>query len=253
MAVELYNKKGHINIAFTDLVKGDEGVQSNQFLVISDHHAALIDPGGELTYNRLFLGVCEYINIKELDYVLASHQDPDIVASINRWLNGTQCQLVCPEVWDRFIPHFARTGKTASRIISIPDKGMNIPLGKNHLKAIPAHFMHSEGNFQFYDPISKILFSGDMGANMGPGNLNKPITNLKEIIPYMEGFHRRYMNCNKVCRYWANMIRSLDVEWIVPQHGRSFKGKQVIEDFLYWIETLECGVDLMTQKDYLVP
>lgn len=24
-------------------------------------------------------------------------------------------------------------------------------------------FMHSEGNFQFYDPVGKILFSGDMG------------------------------------------------------------------------------------------
>jgi len=39
-------------------------------------------------------------------------------------------------------------------------------LGNAIIKVIPAHFMHSEGNFQFYDPVSKILFSGDMGASI---------------------------------------------------------------------------------------
>ena len=252
MAIELYNKKGHINISFPDLVEDEASVQSNQFLVANNGHAALIDPGGELTYTRLFMAVSDYVNIKGLDYVFASHQDPDIVASINRWLHGTDCQIVCPEIWDRFIPHFARSGKTDGRIISVPDRGMDIQLGGAIIKAIPAHFMHSEGNFQFYDPTSKVLFSGDMGANLSSGDLNKPFHSVQEAIPHMEGFHKRYMNCNKVCRYWANMVRTLDVEWMGPQHGRSFKGKQAIGEFLNWIERLDCGVDLMTQDDYRV-
>jgi len=36
------------------------------------------------------------------------------------------------------------------------------------LVTLPAHFLHAEGNFQSYNPISKILFSGDMGANLCP-------------------------------------------------------------------------------------
>jgi len=252
MAVELYNQGGHIIVSFSDLVEGDEGVQSNQFLVVTDNHAAIIDPGGDLTYTRLHMALSKYINVKDLDYIFASHQDPDIVASINRWLTGTNCKLVCPEVWSRFIPHFSRVGKTTSRIISIPDRGMDVPLGRHHLKAIPAHFLHSEGNFQFYDPISKILFSGDMGANLGPGDYDKPVKSLDEIMPYMEGFHKRYMNGNKVCRYWVKMVRTLDVQWIVPQHGRSFIGKKIVAEFLNWVEQLECGVDLMTQDDYRV-
>jgi len=52
---------------------------------------------------------------------------------------------------------------------------------------------------------------------------------------------------------WANMVRTLDVEWIVPQHGRSFKGKEVVARFLSWIEELPCGIDLMSQSDYQVP
>jgi flavorubredoxin len=43
---------------------------------------------------------------------------------------------------------------------------MNTMLGNTTIKAIPAHFLHSEGNFQFYDVTRKILFSGDLGASL---------------------------------------------------------------------------------------
>ena len=251
MSAVLYRQGGHLNVAFTDLVTGD-GVQSNQFLIVNNGHAALIDPGGELTYTRLFMAIGKIIDVKNLDYIFASHQDPEIVASVNRWLLGTRCKVVCPEIWDRFIPHFVRSEKSTGRIIPIPDRGMEIDIGGLMIKALPAHFLHSEGNFQFYDPGSKILFSGDMGANLGPGSMDQPVERLAEVLPHMEGFHRRYMNSGKVCRFWANMVRTLDVESIVPQHGRPFRGKKVVTEFLNWIENLECGIDLVTQNDYRV-
>jgi flavorubredoxin len=46
------------------------------------------------------------------------------------------------------------------------------------------------------------------------------------------------------------MVRQLDVEWIVPQHGGSFKGKDMVKRFLDWFETLECGTDLITAADF---
>jgi flavorubredoxin len=69
----------------------------------------------------------------------------------------------------------------------------------------------------------------------------------------MEGFHRRYMISNKICRFWVNMVRQLDVESIIPQHGRMFRGKKMVNEFLNWIENLPCGVDLMTQDNYRAP
>ncbi len=252
MTILLYRDKTHACLAFNDLVTGD-AVQANQFLIVDHQHAAIIDPGGELTYTRLYMELGKWVNVRGLDYVIASHQDPDIVASLNRWLVGTECKAVVPELWERFIPHFTGVGRTRGRLISIPDEGANLALGDIHLKALPAHFLHAEGNFQFYDPISKILFSGDMGANLASGDLNKPFKKLDEAIPHMTGFHQRYMSSNKACRYWANMIRELDVQWIVPQHGRPFKGKKLVRQFLDWISGLECGVDLITQKTYRIP
>jgi flavorubredoxin len=251
--MELFNNGEHVCLAFRDLVTGGEAVQANQFLVFDHHHAALIDPGGELTYTRLFMAISEYMNVKSLDYVIASHQDPDIVASLNKWLIGTDAKIVVPQLWERFIPHFTRPGKITGRTISMPDEGMNLQLGSFTLKALPAHFLHAEGNFQFYDPVSKILFSGDMGANLCPeADLDKPVDKLAEIMPYMDGFHKRYLNSNKVCRFWVNMVRQLDISMIVPQHGRMMRGR-AIGEFLKYIENLQCGVDLFTQDNYRVP
>ena len=251
MSVELYNRGNHICAAFRDLVTG-EAVQANQFLLIDGEHAAIIDPGGELTYSRLFMALSKYLNVTGLDYVIASHQDPDIVASINKWLVGTDCKVVVPALWERFIPHFTRPGKLQDRMITIPDAGMRLTLGNIQLMALPAHFLHAEGNFQFYDPVSKILFSGDLGANLALSELDTPVTRISDVIDTMRPFHRRYMNANKACRYWANMVRELEIEMIVPQHGRCFAGRAVNE-LIDWISTLECGLDLMTQDNYRLP
>lgn len=260
MAIELFNDGNHRCLAFENLVSGD-GIQANQFLVIHDRHTALIDPGGDLTYTPLFMEVIKHVTIKELDYVIASHQDPDIIASLDKWMTYTNCQIACSELWSRFLPHLipkhleqvSKRSLDKSRYISIPDGGMDLPLGDTVLKAIPAHFLHSVGNFHFYDPISKILFSGDLGASMVDKDLDQPVADFEAHIPAMLGFHQRYMANNKACRLWANMARGLDIEMIVPQHGCSFKGKEMINKFIDWVETLECGLDLMDESNYQIP
>jgi len=134
------------------------------------------------------------------------------------------------------------------------NRAKSIKLGNSTIKAIPAHFLHSEGNFQFYDVTSKILFSGDLGASLVHHDLAaEPVTNFEAHLPTMLGFHKRYMTSNKACRLWANMVRTLDIESIVPQHGRAFVGKQMVNQFIFWVENLECGIDLMAQENYKVP
>ena len=199
------------------------------------------------------MSISKYVSVKNLDYIIASHQDPDIVASLSRWLAGCDARIVVPELWQRFIPHFTRPGKITGRLITMPDEGMNLKLGSFSLKALPAHFLHAEGNFQFYDPVSKILFSGDLGANLCPeSDLNIPADSIHAVLPFMDGFHKRYMNGNRACRFWANMVRGLVIDMIVPQHGRAFRGPAVGE-LISYIENLQCGIDLFTQDNYRVP
>ncbi len=256
MAVELYNDGKHIVHAFYDLVdeKATGAVQSNQFLIVDHGHGALIDPGGTMTYTGLLMDMQKYFSSKDLDYILASHPDPDIIASVNKWFVASHCKVMISSLWTRFVPHFT-TGKDISeRIIGIPDPGMQIPLGQCKVLALPAHFMHAEGNFQFYDPVAKILFSGDLGASIvSSAQASEPVSDFDSHIQYMEGFHKRYIVAGKICKFWANMARQLDIEQIVPQHGNRFVGKTAVNRFIDWIERLECGVDLMTQDSYRVP
>lgn len=258
MAIELYKDPHHVCVLFNDLVDdSDAAVQANQFLVVTDGEGALIDPAGQMTYNALIVGMGKYFPFKKLRYIFASHQDPDIVASLSRWLFSTEATLFVSSLWSRFVPHFCTGGRTEGRIVPIPDRGVRIPLGATNVYAVPAHFLHAEGNFQFYDERSKILFSGDMGASLVHHDaVAEPITSRSEFLAnlkYMEGFHKRYMVANKACKLWAQMVRGMDVAMLVPQHGRYFIGREAITAFLDWIETLECGIDLFTADNYRFP
>lgn len=255
MAIELYRDKNHACLMFTDLMEEDgQAVQCNQFLIVDNGTGAIIDPGGNLAFNELFMGMNRYFPPQKLSYLIASHADPDIIASLDRWMSSTKATLVISRVWERFAPHFTKVGKTEDRVIGVPDSGGHLPLGNTELVLIPAHFMHSEGNFHFYDPISRILFTGDLGVSMTSGaEARKPVISLRSHIPRMEGFHRRYMVSNKILRLWTQMVRQLDIEMLVPQHGAPIMGKRAIEEFYCWIESLECGIDLFNQSNYQLP
>ncbi len=128
----------------------------------------------------------------------------------------------------------------------IADGGMFLPLGDSELMIVPAHFLHSPGNFQVYDGHAKILYSGDLGASIGPEY--REVEDFEAHVPYMAGFHRRYMASRSMMAAWARMVRGLDIEILAPQHGALFRGKTMVNKFISWIEELECGVDWMASQ-----
>ncbi len=253
MATVLFESGDHRCVVFNDLVRGDDGIQANQFLIQHGHHSAVLDPGGALVYNPLMLALGSYVPPHEIDLVLCSHQDPDIIGSVDKWLLYSQARIVCSKLWGRFVPHVVpgymkNAGK--ERYVLIGDRGGEIALGDSIVRALPAHFLHSVGNFGFYDVESRILFSGDVGASLIPsGEDYRFVEDLEPLLPKMTGFHRRYMASNRATRLWANMVRQLDPAMVVPQHGLPMRGA-AIGQFLSWFENLQCGVDLLTEADF---
>lgn len=253
MTIELYKDAHHCCVMFTDLVEDTEAVQANQFLIVDQDEGVILDPGGNMTYNELSMTMRKYIAPTKLDYIVASHADPDIIASLDRWMTATQAKLVISNLWARFAPHFCKLGKTDDRVIGVPDEGAKLRFGKTELWLLPAHFMHSEGNFQFYDPVSKILFSGDLGVSLLSGKqASQFITDLNPLPHGMDAFHRRYMVSNKILKLWVKMVRQLDIAMIVPQHGAPLKGAAVGQ-LIDWLDALACGIDLMGPEHYQLP
>jgi flavorubredoxin len=254
LATVLFENADHRCVVFNDLVRGDDGVQANQFLVQDGRDSALIDPGGALLYTPLSLALSAYMQPKDLTWIVASHQDPDIIGAVDRWLMYTEARVVCSKLWGRFVPHsvphYQQSKAGQDRYLLLSDEGGPIPLGNTFLRALPAHFLHSVGNFSFYDPVSRILFSGDVGSSLvSTGTPYRAVSDFKSHVETMAGFHRRYMASNHVARLWVAMVRQINPRMIVPQHGLPLEDGPMNE-FLDWLEKLPCGIDLLGPQNY---
>lgn len=237
----LFDNGEHRNILLEDYGHG-LAVQANQHLIVHNGRGMILDPGGHKVYNRVLSETTALLKGGKLQYLFLSHQDPDIVAATNGWLMTTDAEAWCSALWTRFVPHFGLDRLVESRLKAIPDAGMFIDLGGVDLMVLPAHYLHSCGNFHVYDPISKVLYSGDLGASLGQDYIQ--VADFDAHLRYMEGFHKRYMASGRALKAWVRMVRQLDVEIIAPQHGALFKGKEMVDRFLTWCEHLECGIDL---------
>ncbi len=248
-SLKLYDDGTHRNLMLEDYGHG-QMVQANQHLIVHDGEGMILDPGGHKVYNRALSETTLLLGRSTLKYIFLSHQDPDIVAAVNGWLMTTDAVAYASALWLRFIPHFGLDSLVIDRLRPIPDEGMHLQLAGSDLIILPAHFLHSPGNFSVYDPVSKILYSGDLGASLGMDY--QEVGDFAGHVKYMEGFHRRYLASRKAIRAWVDMIRTLDVETIAPQHGALFRGREMSGRFLEWLHGLECGVDLIPER-YLVP
>ncbi len=245
----LFETAQHKNVFVDDLSSGHM-VQANQHVIVNNGVGMILDPGGHKVYTKLFSMLSSEMKINALQHIFFSHQDPDIIASANGWLMVTSADAYLSALWMRFIPHFGVDELVVERINPIPDEGMVITVGEAQMKVIPAHFLHSAGNFQLYDPIAKILYSGDLGAS-----LDMPYSFVEDFdahVPYMEGFHKRYMTNSKALKTWANTVRQLDIDIIAPQHGAMFPNKELSHRFIDWVDGLTCGTDLLPDK-YAIP
>ena len=240
----LYDTETHKNILLEDFNKGSLAVQANQHVIIDGKEAMILDPGGHKVYNQVFSETMSLVGQGELRHLFLSHQDPDIVAATNGWLMTTDADAWCSALWTRFVPHFGLDHLVSDRLHPVPDEGMFIRLGATELMILPAHFLHSCGNLHVYDPVSKILYSGDLGASVECGYAI--VEDFDAHVQYMEAFHRRYMTANKVLRAWAAMVEQLEIDTIAPQHGALFEGPEMSRRFIDWVKELECGIDRLS-------
>lgn len=238
----LYQRDDHLFVLLEGFGHG-EMVPTNQVLIQDGIESILLDPGGHKVHYDLMNEVSDLIPLGELKYLFFSHQDPDIVAAANAWPMLTDAVGYISELWLRFIPHFGVDELVVRRLKPIPDGGMRLKLGRSELLFLPAHFLHSPGNFQVYDPVSRTLFSGDLGASIAPGYVE--VTDFDAHVKYMEGFHRRYMASAKINQSWAQMVRQLDIERIVPQHGAIFPDRRTANRLIDWVADQPGASDLV--------
>lgn len=242
-AVTIYEEGGHRWVVIArDPERPGHVIDTNEYLVSFGKESALLDPGGVEVFPAVFSALAEVIDPRQVTWLFASHQDPDIVSSLSLWLDvnpALRCHV--SRLWSSFIPHF---GGTAETLIPIPDDGGEIALGALTLRAVPAHYLHSSGNLHLYDEKAAILFSGDVGAALLPeGESGLFVKDFDRHIRYAEGFHKRWMGSNEAKLEWCERAGRLKIEMLCPQHGAIYQGADVGR-FINWFAELKvgCGV-----------
>lgn len=243
----LYDDGTHkcVMFSFDDESHEDSFLSVNQYLIVQNGVGVLVDPGSEAIFDELFDAVSRHVEIQNIKFIFFSHQDPDVSGSITQWAIATNAKFIMSGLWVRFMSHYGFM--EMNRVMSLSDHGAKLKFGSEYLKFVPAHFLHSPGNFSLYDSKSKIVFSGDIGAAIvkTPEDY-KRVYSFEEHIKSLHGFHKRYMGSNKLCRAWVAKVEALDVEIIAPQHGLIFEAEN-IRKFLEWLKELKCGSDYLEE------
>ena len=239
-AIKLYEEAGHEWVVFArDPDKPQAIIDTNQYMVKSDREAILLDPGGIELFAPMLAAVAHHVPVSQITHLFSSHQDPDVISSLGLWDRTLpNAKLHAPWVWEGFLKHF---GCHKIEYVAIPDEGATLHVENVELCFVPAHYVHSSGNFSVYDPKAKILMSGDIGAALLPIDAPFFVEDFSAHIKAMKLFHQRWMPSNRAKNDWIARVRELDVEYLAPQHGAIYRGDD-IKRFLDWFEALEVGI-----------
>lgn len=222
-----------------DESKPEKIIDTNQYLIKSAQEAIILDPGGVELFSPMLASILKHVDLEQVTTLFASHQDPDIISSLGLWDKTIpNAKLHAPWLWEGFIRHF---GMENIEYVPIKDEGGEVRVGSATLKFVPAHYLHSSGNFNVYDPQAKILMSGDIGASLEHGEVPMFVEDFAAHVKHMEYFHRRWMPSNNAKNNWIARVKELDIEMMAPQHGRIFKG-EAVQEFLEWFAKLDVGI-----------
>ncbi|BAE53040.1 MBL fold metallo-hydrolase [Paramagnetospirillum magneticum] len=248
--VTLFRQDDHCWQMFgQDPDKPDNIVDTNQYLVRSGDSAILLDPGGMEVFPAMLAALTREVPVSHLKALFLSHQDPDIGSSLPLWRRVCEpdIKIYLSWLWSSFTAHFDRE----ATFTTIPDEGMEISLTPDlRLRFVPAHYLHSSGNFNVYDPKAKVLFSGDIGAALIPKDKASGsmfVADFASHVQYMEAFHRRWLGSAQARDAWCAQVSKLDIDFLAPQHGLVFKGDDV-KRFIDWFAGFEIGSGVAAMK-----
>jgi flavorubredoxin len=217
----------------------DHLIDTNEYAMATPREILLTDPGGFEIFPAVFAALAGELDATQITHIFASHQDPDVISSLSLWLEfnpAIECHLSW--LWQSFVPHFGGVRETFR---PIPDEGRELVIDGVSLAAMPAHYLHSSGNFHLYDREARLLFSGDIGAALLPTTSELFVTDFDAHIKHAEGFHRRWMGSNAAKLDWCERASALPIDLLCPQHGAIYRDADVGR-FINWLAELDVGV-----------
>jgi len=223
---------------------GSSEQQNNTYLIINDNESILIDPGSMINFENIKNKIISIMDIKNIKYVIASHHDPDVCASIpsfEKLINRNDLEIITHSKNVFFIRQYG----IKSNFYFIDKNNFQFKTKDLDFKFIITPYLHAPGAFGSYLINQKIFFSGDL---FGAFKKKFKLYADENYFYDMEKFHKKYMPGKNILNYSLNRISNLEINMIAPQHGSIIK-KEYVQPVIEKLKKLECGIYI--EKNYV--
>ncbi|MFC1745721.1 methyl-accepting chemotaxis protein [Candidatus Riflebacteria bacterium] len=243
--VKVYNgaKKGNVQTV-EEITKdiywiGEENedpFHCNPYLITGKKGAVLIDPGGLLYAESMMEKVESIVPLKDIHYIIAHHQDPDVCSAINalRPHVAKNCKIVCHSRMSVLIKHAG----SGFDFYEVDKKGMKLDFSGRTFKFAHTPYLHSPGAIVTYDPVSRTAFTSDLFGGITEDWKLRAEDDYSDSI---HAFHTDYMPSTEILANGIRQIKNLGpIDRIAPQHGSIVEGS-LVNRLLNYLEELPVG------------
>ncbi|MBI3605290.1 MAG: MBL fold metallo-hydrolase [Nitrospirae bacterium] len=217
--------------------------KANSYVLNDGDEAVLFEPGSTLYYAGVRDKVQKVVSTRKIRYILLSHQDPDLCASVPLWeeaLGTNQFQIVTHSRTAVLLRHYGIRSKYY--LVDQNDWSLTLRSGRK-LEFLFTPWCHCPGTFMTYDKRTRFLFSGDV---FGALTYDWSLFAGNNYTEAMRGFHEDYMASSEHLRAAMSKLSPLMISQILPQHGSIIT--QNVDHHIRSLSNLRCGLSLM-QKD----
>jgi len=153
--IKLFDSGVHKFVLLNESEPGEEeGIRSNQYLVVHGDNGVLLDPGGFGVMPSVLTELLRYIKTEQIKAIILSHQDPDIVGGLSTWLELTDAPVYVSSIWLRFLPHYGIA--SMAQFVGVPDAGKQCRFAEDFVLQFGSRaFLAFRGSDQCIRPYSQ--------------------------------------------------------------------------------------------------
>lgn len=239
----------------------ESGLHCNPYLIVDGDEAVVIDGGSRPDFPSVMMKILKTgIAPEQIKTLIYQHYDPDLCGSIPHFENligSDQVELLSHHENMMFIRHYD------SRSRRVPIEAIDNCWSFSSGRRLTFHntpYAHSAGSFMTFDEQTGTLFSSDLlGSCDSEWSLEMELPEEcricrnyshcpqgKERCPmeFTLRFHQRLMTSTRALHHALDVIESLPVSIIAPQHGSIIRKKEDIQTVLQALRRLDrVGID----------
>ena len=211
--------------------------QCHTYLVVDGEESVLIDSGSMLEFEAVKQKIESVIPLKNIKYLIAHHQDPDVCANMPAFeavIQREDLQIVSHSRNFALLKHYG----LKSKFYVIEEHNFKLKTKSFDFDFLTTPYAHAPGAFVTYLRDRKVLFSSDIFGGLEESWHFYANENYFDEIKL---FHENYMPSQDILNYSLNKISKLDLSLIAPQHG-SLIQKQYIQKVIDELKELKCGL-----------